>query len=200
MQSPNKHIALMAGLCLLSTTVALFLGRWSERSRTHESVLSLDNNADGSPDAELHYEKEGTIIRAQHDRNFDGTWDYFEWFDKGAITRAEADDDFNGRIDSWLTYKSGNLHQTKFDLDAEGTPDIVSYHRYGVIQASVCCPNGSTNHVRVELYKNGVPQSIYRDADGDGLLEELINYDQFGNELRREKVTPPRVPSEISLK
>jgi antitoxin component YwqK of YwqJK toxin-antitoxin module len=198
MQPENqmKIIPYMAFACLLGALMGFLVGHRSAQASDQDYMLKFDNNADGSPDAEF-YHKKGVVVRAQHDRNFDGKWDYFEWYDEGVLNKAESDDNFDGKVDGWMTYKSGNLDQSKHDLDGNGEPDVINKYRHGVVRAAVCRPNGATNSVRIEFYRNGVPEKEYRDVDGDGLLEALMTYDQFGNEARQEKLTPALAPNQL---
>ena len=200
MQPDNQKriILYMALACLLSAVVGFILGHRRALASDQDAILKFDNNLDGSSDTEFYY-KRGVIVRTQHDRNFDGKWDYFEWYDAGILNKAESDDNFDDKLDGWMAYRSGNLDQSKHDLDANGEPDLINKYKHGVVHAALCRPNGATNNVRVELYRNGVPQKEYRDADGDGMLEVLVTYDQFGNEARRETLVQGLVPSQITF-
>lgn len=181
--------------CLLGAVLGFRFGRRTLEGDQYFD-LKCDNNGDGSPDAEYYHEK-GYLVRAVQDRNFDGKWDYFEWFSEGVIDKAESDDDFDGRIDGWMSAKSGNFVESKHDVDGNGEMDVILTYRHGLVHTAVCRPNGATNHMRVEFYRNGVLNREYRDVDGDGLLDTLVIRDQFGNEAREEKLAPAIAPSQL---
>jgi len=201
MTTPNRNRVILAlvGACGLGLIVGCLICRLSTPAELGAYVLKCDQNSDGVPDAEIYHEQ-GRVVRALYDRNFDGQWDYFEWRRAdGSLARAEMDDNFDDKVDGWLTYQAGNVEQSIYDTDFNGVSDLVMRYRHGIPYAALCRPNGATNHVRIELYRHGMLEKEYRDADGDGLLETVLSYDPFGNEARREPQVPPMLPTQFKL-
>lgn len=74
----------------------------------------------------LHAEEQQTLApkKIEVDRNYDGTPDRFEYYDKdGKIVQVETDTDFNGKTDEWVYYKNGVVEKAEKDTNGDGKPD-----------------------------------------------------------------------------
>lgn len=176
-------------LCGLLAGLVIGLNRNNTENRT-SSTVEFDNNGDGKADATFHYDR-GVIIRTVHDRNFDGKPDFFEWYKEGIVSRAESDDDFDGKIDGWFTCRNGNWWLSKHDTDRNGVPDVFQYFDHGVIRMAVWRPNESGKPLRIEWYERAVKAKELRDTTGDGLLDTVVMFDVFENQVGEEKLSEP---------
>ncbi len=56
---------------------------------------------------------DGRLIQTMTDRNHDGSWDYWAYYDHGHLVRAEYDNNFDGKPDEFYTYKDEVLQQVE---------------------------------------------------------------------------------------
>lgn len=122
------------------------------------------------------YERD-ILVRAQHDRNADGAFDYFETFEDGIISSSEADDDFDGKIDGWLTYRIGNLWRAKHDSNRDGDPDEVYHYEHGISVRGEYDWNFDGVFDYSETFEGGIRSSAEADDDFDGKIDGWSNYE-----------------------
>jgi hypothetical protein len=81
-----SFVGMLSGVFL---GILISLNRSTAENRGNYT-LEFDNNGAGKSDTTLHYER-GVIARAEHDRNFDGMPDYWEWYKDGIASHGETD-------------------------------------------------------------------------------------------------------------
>lgn len=81
----------------------------------------VDLNADGRKDLVRFYDDEGSPIREEADRDFDGTYDAVLYFDNGQIQREEVDASGNGRVDTKIFFENGKPLRSERDLAGRST-------------------------------------------------------------------------------
>jgi hypothetical protein len=185
-------VAVVAAYALLGFTI--YQAREEQRTRPKRpdtQTVQYDYNGDGRPDHFYTY-REGTLVRAEVDRNFDGKIDEWESSDPaGRPAHVEQDDNFDGRPDFWYFYENGQLVRSEQDVDYNGKPDWFNVYKYGVLVRSDCRPNGSQVVQRRLIYVNGILSEEWVDEDRDGKFDYKILHDPFGN-------TSERMPIEAS--
>jgi hypothetical protein len=84
-----------------------------------------DENHDGRMDLCWHYSNSKDPLKAERDKDGDGKWDSWFFYEKGRLKRVEEDTNKDGKIDLWEFYEgSQRLVKTQKDLDYDGGPDI----------------------------------------------------------------------------
>ena len=156
--------------------------------------LSTDKNKVGTT-TYYHYTKDGKadeawIYRNRHyiesmrDRNLDGAWDDWAYYDdQGQLTRVEIDNNFDGKPDETWTYSNGSPVTLEKDTDFNGIPDEFCTFKYGILQQLDMKPNGSKFITDREIFKNGVLTQILRGGDSNGNFKEDVRYDPFFNPI-----------------
>jgi hypothetical protein len=159
-----------------------------ERRTMHPSQLhsyARDYNHDGKPDHFYTY-RDGRIIKAEVDRNFDGKIDEWVFYDsEGRPEHAEYDNNFDGRPDVWYFYQNGSLARVERDADFNGQPDWFSTYENGIVVRADCRPNGSKIVIRRVIYEHGILREEWVDEDGDGKFDYKILRDPFGGTSER---------------
>ena len=192
----NYCSCLIAGICLGLGLCYGLRGHFT-RGPQAPGITQLDDNEDGRVDAEITYSN-GVAIMLSRDRNFDGKWDYWEWYDQaGRVSRSECDDNFDGLVDGWVSYRFNRPLYSKHDLDANGIADVAVLYFDGLPAALLSRPNGRTNYMRVQLFEHGIVREEYSDASGSGLLDTVILYDAFGFSARSRTFSPGLDPHKV---
>ncbi len=173
------------GQILFGIIVGIILGivlcllyQWVNRLGT---VTHYHYTKDGKADGAWAY-RDGHLVEFLRDRNSDGVWDLWIYYDEyGRVSRMEYDDNFDGKPDEWWAYSNGTLVSVQEDTDFNGTPDVFCTYKNDVIQQLDIMPNGSKFSTTRELYQNGVLTEIDRGGDSNGNFKEIIRYDPFFN-------------------
>jgi hypothetical protein len=119
----------------------------------------VDRNLDGSFDHWSYYDDEGNLSRSDQDNNFDGKPDEIWKYSNNVLIRMEKDTDFNGVSDEFVTYKFRIPEQIDFK------------------------PNGSTFTTVREFLSNGIVTEIWYGGDSNGNFKEKVAYDAFFNPI-----------------
>jgi antitoxin component YwqK of YwqJK toxin-antitoxin module len=119
----------------------------------------------------------------REDRNHDGNWDYWVYYENGHRVRADYDNNFDGKADEWWTFSDDGIDTLKKDTDFNGIPDEICTYKYGIIQYEEMKPNGSKFATEREFYKNGALTEIWRGGDSNGNFKEQVQYDPFFNPI-----------------
>jgi hypothetical protein len=95
-----------------------------------------DLNGDGVKDVVRHYTDEGSPLREEADRNFNGQMDLITYYDAGQIIRQEVDRSGDGRVDTKIYYEGGKPLRAERDqagrsTDAKWQPDTWEYYEGG---------------------------------------------------------------------
>jgi hypothetical protein len=171
-------IGIFAGvlLCLL----------WQRGSQLGERV-DYHYARDGKPDEAWRY-RNGHLVEFLRDRNLDGAWDEWSYYEHGRRVRTLVDNNFDGKPDETWTYSDGALVKMEKDTDFNGTSDMFCTYKYGVIQQVDIRPNGAIFATQRHLYQNGVLVEILRAEDGRGNFKEAVRYDPFFNPISTNKL------------
>ncbi|MFW6197468.1 MAG: hypothetical protein ACOC5B_01255, partial [Myxococcota bacterium] len=124
-----------------------------------------DVNADGVKDVVRHYDEDGSPLREEADRDFDGRMDTVTYYDSGDIVRQELDTDADGRMDTKVFYQDGKPLRAERDQAGRSTandwkPDTWEYYERGRL-------------VRIGF-----------DLDGDGEVDRWDRNDELRKALR----------------
>ncbi len=135
--------------------------------------------SDRKADGEWTY-KNGIIVKYREDRNHDGKWDDWSYYDAhGELTRAEEDNNFDGKPDADFKYKNGDLVSFEKDTDFNGTPDEFCTYKNHIIKQMDMKPNGSNYSTVRQIYKNGVLTEEWRGGDSNGNFKVVVHYDPY---------------------
>jgi len=178
----------------------LLLGVWlgyvlSSKIRAYRSavgesrdIIEVDTNGDNKTDI-FYYYTNGKLTRVEADRNYDGIIDAWHYFINSKVVTGEYDDNFDGKVDVWAKYQNDNNFEQEIDTDFNGTSDATSYFVNQLQSRVDWHPNGSTVIVKREIFKNGNKEHEYIDLDKDGQFDIRVDFDSFGNEIKRIKLS-----------
>jgi hypothetical protein len=125
--------------------------------------------------------KNDHLVELLRDRNLDGHWDDWVYYQHGVPARIESDNNFDGNPDEWWTYSNGEVITLEKDTDFNGVPDMFCSYKNGILQQADNKPNGSAFVTEREIFKNGVLTEILRGGDSNGIFKEDVLYDPFAN-------------------
>jgi hypothetical protein len=134
----------------------------------------------GTPDEEWIY-RNGQLVEHLQDRNRDGIWDHWTYYEHGSPGRAEYDNNFDGKPDEWWTYSDDGSDTLQKDTDFNGIPDEFYTYKNRVIQQLDIKPNGLTYVITREILKNGVLTETWRGGDSNGIFKQIVKYDPIYN-------------------
>jgi hypothetical protein len=142
-----------------------------------DRCVQFDMNFDGIIDITRFFGPDGrTVVREEHDFDFDGRLDQISYFENGQIVRNELDTNFDNRIDTWLWCNNNLLERSERDRRHNGRADTWEVFQAGVISEARYDENNDGNPDRWEVFTGGVLTQIRRaDPDGVGppLAEEI---------------------------
>lgn len=127
-----------------------------------------DVNSDGIKDVVRHYDEEGSPLREEADRDFDGQMDILTYYDAGEVIRQELDTNADGRMDTKIFFEDGKPLRAERDQAGRSTatewkPDTWEYYEEG------------------RLVRMGF------DLDGDGEVDRWDRNDELRNAIRARK-------------
>ena len=137
---------------------------------------------DGKQDEAWIY-RDGYPIEFLKDRNVDGVWDEWTYYEHGQAVRSEYDNNFDEKPDEWWTFADGRMDTLQKDADFNGIPDEFCTYKYGIIQQMDMKPNGAKFVTQRWIYQNGVLTEILRGGDSNGNFKEDVRYDPFFNPI-----------------
>lgn len=129
----------------------------------------------------------GHLVKSMKDRNLDGIWDCWTYYENGHVTRSEYDHNFDGKPDMFVTYTNDFIAAYEVDTDFNGIPDEFYICKYGVVQQEDIRPNGAKFAITRGFFKDGVLTEIWRGGDSNGNFKEIIKYDAFFNPISTNK-------------
>ena len=135
--------------------------------------------------------RDGVLIEHFEDRNRDGEWDYWAYYEDGWVSRVEYDDNFDGQSDVTYRYKDRQLVSVERDSDFNGVPDEFCSYQHGILQEVDIRPNGSKFSITREFFSNAVLTEIQRGGDSHGNFKETVKYDAFFNPISTNLTTYP---------
>jgi hypothetical protein len=179
----NGFAALLVGALIGVAGAYLFL-------RAPLNNDGIDYNHDGVPDLIWRYSPSGTYLGSKEDRNLDGKMDYVETANRqGHVVSAESDDDFDGVFESRYRLRKGNYELGEVDTDGDTLPDLRYHYAHGVL-TSVEFLNPYTGlPVRVEHYRLGLLTTAEVDADKDGTLDKRYVYSATAEVIEEQVIT-----------
>jgi hypothetical protein len=137
----------------------------------------IDYNHDGILDQIWRYSASGTFLGSKVDRNLDKKIDYAETANKnGHIVSAESDDDFDGVFETRYRLRAGNFESAEVDTDGDTLTNLKSTYRNGVLSSTEYLNPYTGLPVRVEHYRLGMLTSAEVDTDKDGKLDTRFSY------------------------
>lgn len=178
----SGFFAFLAGLGIAS---AFFLWAYNSPVDTRTS----DYNRDSYPDEWVYWRGE-TVSRVDVDRNHDGEVDAkLHYSVRNGVENGEFDNDFDGTFEYLSDYKYAQPYVDEIDVNGNGEPDRRYHYRDGVL-TKIDMFRPSTRMVRKsQTYENGVKLIEARwDSDNDGVLDVLITYGPFEEEINRSPI------------
>jgi hypothetical protein len=182
--SPNRFAPGQIFLAIVAGVLLCLLYQWhdqpGDKTRYHYTP-------DGKADEAWVY-RNGQLVEFMKDRNLDGAWDRWIYYDHGIEVRAQDDNNFDGKPDETWTYSNGTLVKMEKDTDFNGTSDMFCTYKYGIIQQTDIRPNGAKFTTQRELYQNGVLVEILRGGDARGDFKEAVWHDPFFNPVSTNRL------------
>jgi len=151
---------------------------------------TADYNRDGYPDEWVYWRGE-TVSRIDVDRNHDGEVDAkYDYSARNSVEKGEFDNDFDGTFEYVSEYKYAQPYFDEIDVNGDGQPDRRYHYSDGVL-TRIDMFRPSTRIVRKsQTYENGVKLIEARwDSDNDGMLDVLITYGPFEEEINRSPIS-----------
>ncbi|HEX4342020.1 MAG TPA: DUF2007 domain-containing protein [Verrucomicrobiae bacterium] len=165
--------SLVASMCFF----LFFPSRIFSKNKTHYHYT-----VDGKRDEVWIYQN-GNLVEHDTDRNLDGAWDHWAYYEHGAVARIELDNNFDGKRDETWTYSNGMAAKMEKDTDFNGVSDEFCTYKYGVLQQVDLKPNGSKFAIEREIFQNGVLTERWLGGDSTGNFREIVYYDPFWNPI-----------------
>lgn len=128
-----------------------------------EKVI-IDFNHDQKADTWFFYNKDGFMILAERDTNFDENVDLWEYYTNGYLVKAACDSDFDGKKDCWDKYENSMLIERTY-----------SYNNDTVIDTKA-------------IYKNNILVEKLFDINRDGKFDQRVLLDKFERIIKRENL------------
>ena len=176
-------IAFLAGAAIAS---AFLLWAYNSPVSTH----TADYNRDGEPDEWVYWRGE-TASRVEVDRNHDGRVDSkFHYSARNGVETAEFDNDFDGTFEYLSEYRFAQPKFDEIDTNGDEYPDRRYHYANGVL-TRIDMYRPSTEIIRkTQIYENGVSLTEARlDSDNDGVLDTVIKYGPFEEEVSRSPIS-----------
>jgi hypothetical protein len=170
------------GQILLGVALGIILCLLCQRSERPGSQTIYSYTPDGKRSEAWVYQN-NHLVELLKDRNLDGHWDYWVYYQYGLRVRSEMDNNFDGKPDEWWTFSNGEVVALEKDTDFNGIPDLFCTYSNDLIQQADYKPNGSKFITEREIYKNGVLTEILRGGDSNGIFKEDVQYDPFSNPI-----------------
>jgi len=150
---------------------------------------TADYNRDSYPDEWVYWRGE-TVSKVEVDRNHDGEVDArLHYSVRNSVEKGEFDNNFDGAFEFMSEYKYAQPYIDEIDVNGNGQPDRRYHYRDGVL-TKIDMFTPSTRTVRKsQTYENGVKLIEARlDSDNDGVLDVLITYGPFEEEINRSPI------------
>ncbi|MBN8615994.1 MAG: hypothetical protein J0L92_35715, partial [Deltaproteobacteria bacterium] len=165
-----------------------------------DRCIQFDMNFDGMVDITRFFDEDGrTIVREEHDFDFDGRLDQISYFENGEIVRSELDTNFDNRIDTWLWCQSNLLERSERDRRHNGRPDTWEFFQAGLITEARYDENNDGEPDRWEMFTTGRLSQVRRENPngGDPLVEDIPSDSAGGTQevLTCDGSTPPAAPA-----
>jgi hypothetical protein len=177
---PLKKLAL--GQILFGIVIGIILCLFYQWANNLGTVTHYHYTKAGKADEAWVY-RNGHLVEFLKDRNLDGVWDHWTYYEYGRVVRSEYDNNFDGKPDETWMYSNGSPVTLEKDTDFNGTPDWFCSYKNDIIQQADIRPNGSKFTTTREIFQNGVLVEILRGGDSNGNFKEDVRYDPFFNPI-----------------
>lgn len=185
--SSNLHVPLFLILFVVVLFCLLAFGTHKHANGTRTSFHYVN----GKADKEWIY-RHGKLIEFLQDRNLDGTWDHWAYYNQDdQYTNSKYDDNFDGTADVTLYFSNDILVRLERDTDFNGIPDEFCTYKYGIIQQVDLRPNASKLITQRRIYHHGVLAEILTGDEGNGKFKETVQYDSFFDPVRTNMASFP---------
>lgn len=176
----RHYISFLLGLAL--GAIAVY---WSLQSPVTQNAMDL--NADGRFD-EFNFYRNGLISKMEVDRNFDGKIDFITDYNHAGLAElSSADENFDGMFDTTLVYQNNQVAYEKSDTDADGEIDLVTnYLQTEPIRLVTFYDLQGGRARKEQRIVMGKLVSADWDSDGDGVMDTIITYDAYEEEVSRK--------------
>lgn len=87
-----------------------------------------DLNLDGKVDVITHYNDDGVILKEEIDADFDGRFDWLDYYENGKRIKSEIDKNFDGIFDTWKYFENEKISRKERDTNDDGKPDYFEYY------------------------------------------------------------------------
>ena len=152
-------------------------GTWNNKEKLRVIRLVLDADADGKPELIRFLDRDqGTLIRQEADRNYDGILDSWHEYNAGALTTRVLDENDDGNPEVFETYREGRVSLRELDRDDDGVRDV--FYRYrgdSLIEERHDANNDGTIDL-VILYEERLRVRTEEDTDRDGRMDLWTRY------------------------
>ncbi|MFK8015774.1 MAG: DUF2007 domain-containing protein [Gammaproteobacteria bacterium] len=130
-------------------------------------------------------------LKTMVDRNYDSDVDaIYHYSRKGGTKKSELDNDFDGTFEEKTTYLYAQPLTATIDMDGDKRADRRVKYANGVLQTIELIDSKSGNVRKIQSFDKGHSMIDARwDSDGDGILDTLIRYGPFEEELSRSSIT-----------
>jgi hypothetical protein len=181
-------LGILMGICLC------LLYQWLN----HFGTRTYYYNGHRQPEEARTYH-DGRLVEYRRDRNHDGQWDQWSYYDgNGNRTRSEYDDNFDGRPDAFYFYTNDELVSSERDTDFNGISDEFCTYKYDLLQQMEIRPNGSKFATTRVVYRNDVLSEVWRGGDSNGNFNEVVRFDPFFNPISTNNPARFRFPPPIN--
>lgn len=180
------------GLVVLGVAIGWLTKSFLELSHftITDHTTQEDRNGDGRPDSTWFYAPGSRhAFKGEFDHNHDGAVDNRVFYDAtGTVVEADDDADFSGSFETKEYYHDGVIVRSEIDNDGDGRPDVKNFYVSGTPAWSETTDPRTGAVVRVDTYENLRLVSADLDLDRDGFRETRRYFDRFGEITRTERI------------
>ena len=157
--------------------VTIAAGEWQNARPLEVERRTLDADRDGRPEeVRYHDAASGELLRAEQDRDFDGTLDAWLVYAGTALEVRTLDENGDGRSDAWERYAQGHLAQRTEDTNADGVRDLFFRYQGDSLVERLEDSNGDGQIDRVTSYVARRRSKTEEDRSLDGTMDTWITW------------------------
>lgn len=152
-------------------------GQWQNQRELRVVRRQLDVDEDGAPEEVRFYDAtSGVLLRAELDRDFDGTLDTWITYENGAPAIQVSDSDGGAQSDTWERYRDGLLEAKTLDRDRDGVKDTFFRYEGGELSRMLRDANNDGTIDRVEYYADRRRVRTEEDRTLNGFMDTWTSY------------------------
>ena len=144
--------------------------------------VSRDRNGDGQADIWWQYDGRGRLIEERQDRNGDGAVDAIIRFDQGATRDGQQDMDGDGYFEGRWSFQ-GPLSMLEEDRTQDGIAEYRETYRHNQLVSKAWFDASGILVKRAHYYAGHLTHAEL-DRDGDGNMDQRIEYNRYAEPLR----------------